>query len=231
MLCTFRGYRNIELQRRRDESEWTHPLAWTYHSFTPSRLIFRGRMVPLWDWRRERERELSRMTGTYYTVWYHTYRSCCTVCRKAYSSAFDRIPRNRVIVFDDRWIVKQVHFYSGTLLHTIGLFLLGSPIPHHTSPHRTMSCQLEIKALDSRKVMLDAVSVEDTTVENVFRLIDQNVEPSGTPYKLLAVVNDRLRPLRWAEKERKLAAMGFQPDNTYRVEVCLAWSELKKVFL
>ena len=100
-------------------------------------------------------------------------------------------------------------------------------------------CRLEIKSLDDRKVILGddrKLSASRTTIENVFDMV-KTIEEAGSQWKLMAVVNGRLVPLRWSERERTLADVGMvdSQDNDdatpYRIEVCLAWSELKKVLM
>ena len=100
------------------------------------------------------------------------------------------------------------------------------------------SCRLEINSLDGTKVLLDNISVE-TTIEDVFRIVDTKVEQNTNDandnpsqrFKLMAVVNGRLVPMKWADRNRKLSDLGLQSNHqhSYRIEVCLAWSELKKV--
>ena len=93
-----------------------------------------------------------------------------------------------------------------------------------------MSVILEVKNLNSEKVLFDNVQLCDATVEDVFRLVE-TIEGSESQWRLMAVVNDRLVPLRWTEKRRKLVDLGMEDEGQYRVEVCLAWAELKKVLM
>lgn len=90
-------------------------------------------------------------------------------------------------------------------------------------------CQLEVNSLDGRKVIFEQISATDTSIEDVFGMV-QTVEEPGSQWKLMAVVSGRLVPLHWAERDRKLSDVGLQGnDERYRIEVCLAWAELKKV--
>jgi len=94
------------------------------------------------------------------------------------------------------------------------------------------SCQLEVKSLDGNKVLFQDVSVSDTTIEDVFAMVQQKVEDDpDREWKLMAVVDGRLVPLRWAERDRKLSDLGLHGEEQYRVEVCLAWADLKKVLV
>ena len=93
-----------------------------------------------------------------------------------------------------------------------------------------MSVRLEVKSLNSEKVLFDNVQLGNATVEDIIRLVETIEEP-GSQWRLMAVVNDRLVPLRWTEKRRKLVDLGMQDEGKYRVEVCLAWAELKKVLM
>ena len=113
-----------------------------------------------------------------------------------------------------------------TLLHNSQLFKTDSQ--RKNSKHSIMECTLEVKALDGNKHLFKSVPLEQT-FEHVFSLV-KRVE-GDTEFKLLAVVNDKLKPVRWAEKERTLDSLGLQQDKAYRIEVCLAWSELKKVLM
>ena len=90
------------------------------------------------------------------------------------------------------------------------------------------TCCLEINTLAGRKVLFDNVSVNDTSIENVFAMV-KSAEDPDTQWKLMVVVKGKLVPMHWAERDRKLSELGIQEDEMYRVEVCLAWSELKKV--
>lgn len=90
------------------------------------------------------------------------------------------------------------------------------------------TCTLEIKTLNGDKVLVDDIDLDTATIADVFAHV-QKVEDPESEWKLMAVVNGRLVPLRWAERERKLSELKFQASLQYRIEVCLAWSELKKV--
>lgn len=101
-------------------------------------------------------------------------------------------------------------------------------------------CRLEIKSLDGRKVVLGddrTISAATTTTGDVFGMVKE-IEDEGSEWKLMAVIKGRLVPLRWAEREKTLTEVGMEdssdvdePPAPYRIEVCLAWSELKKVLM
>ncbi len=94
--------------------------------------------------------------------------------------------------------------------------------------HRMKTCELEVNTLESRKVLFEYVSVEETSIEDVFEMV-KSVEGAGSQWKLMVVVKGRLLPMHWSEKDRSLHELGLDGNQRYRVEVCLAWSELKKV--
>mmetsp|Transcript_17809 Transcript_17809/g.38778 ORF Transcript_17809/g.38778 Transcript_17809/m.38778 type:complete len:114 (+) Transcript_17809:36-377(+) len=96
-------------------------------------------------------------------------------------------------------------------------------------------CSLEIKTLTGEKVLVEHVDLETATIGDVFALVrqaqqHQQDELGDMEWKLMAVVPGRgLVPLRSTEQHRPLAELRFQPQTQHRIEVCLAWSELKKV--
>ena len=51
----------------------------------------------------------------------------------------------------------------------------------------------------------------------------------GASFNLLAVIDDKLYPLRRTEPNRSLQDLGMQAAHTYRIEVCLPRSKLKQV--
>ena len=109
-------------------------------------------------------------------------------------------------------------------------------IPRHETKSKncnmSTTCRLEVNTLAGRKVLFEHVAVNDASIENVFEMV-KSVEDPETQWKLMVVVKGRLVPMHWADKDRKLHELGIQgngeDDAPYRVEVCLAWNELKKV--
>ena len=89
-------------------------------------------------------------------------------------------------------------------------------------------CSLEIRLLNGDKVLVESVDLGTATVGRVFDEVSKLEDPESE-WKLMAVVEGRLVPLRGTEKKRKLSDLKFQAKVQYRIEVCLAWSELKKV--
>ena len=91
-------------------------------------------------------------------------------------------------------------------------------------------CTLEIKSLDGEITLIHNVSVHETRIADVFEIV-RDIEQPGREFKLMGVVNGRLVSMKIHENDRTLAGLGFQPDGNYRIEVCLAWHELKKVLM
>ena len=89
-------------------------------------------------------------------------------------------------------------------------------------------CSLEIRTLNGDKTIVENIDLGTATVGHVFDEVTK-VEDPESEWKLMAVVEGRLVPLRGTEKERRLRDLKFQAKVQYRIEVCLAWSELKKV--
>jgi hypothetical protein len=94
------------------------------------------------------------------------------------------------------------------------------------------TCKLEINNLSGEKTIVEDVSVTERCIGDVFDMVvNMEMEPPGQEFKLMAVINGRLVPMRATEQERLLADLGFQGNQQYRIEVCLSWRELKKVLM
>jgi hypothetical protein len=91
-----------------------------------------------------------------------------------------------------------------------------------------ITCKLEINSLNGEKTIIDNVSVTGTCIGDVYDMV-QDIEEPAREFRLMAVLNGRLVPMRHGERERTLFALGFQGNEQYRIEVCMAWHELKTV--
>ena len=90
-----------------------------------------------------------------------------------------------------------------------------------------MTCAIQVNRLDGEKFLFDDIHLPTATIQDVFDRV-ATVEPDTTRWNLMAVIRNRLVPMRRTQKERKLVDLGMEENQQYRIEVCLAWSELKK---
>uniref|UniRef100_A0A7S1D658 Ubiquitin-like domain-containing protein n=1 Tax=Cyclophora tenuis TaxID=216820 RepID=A0A7S1D658_CYCTE len=82
-------------------------------------------------------------------------------------------------------------------------------------------CQLEIKTLNGRKILLDDVPLTET-IEDLYKRVDEVETTPTEKWKLMVVTpGGSIRTLKWADKAKQICEYGVTESLKYRVEVVL----------